>query len=1096
MMYGAGVRLLLQHRTHYSYPEPAAFGPHVIRLRPASHTKATIETYSLRVGVGKYEPDLRWIQDPYGNHLARVTFRAGIRVTEFDVSVELAVDIKPVNPFDFFIDDAAKHAPFAYTSDVRPELAPFLAAGESHGPHLKAFLADLPTTGETVPLVVELNRRVAERTKYVIRNEPGIWTPEETLVNGRGSCRDSARLLVAVLRSRGLAARFVSGYLVQLTDEGMIPDQPRGIGHDVVDLHAWAEVFLPGGGWIGLDSTSGLLCGEGHIPLASSAEPAGAAPVEGTSSVVASELSFDMKVVRLGHEPRPTAPYEESVWQGILDAGRVADARLEVLGVRLTSGGEPTFNSREHANLPEWNEAALGKTKWEQGWRFALELRRALSPDAVVLERMGKHYPGESLPRWNLELIGKLDGTPAWSLDVRAPCGGKAPTADDARRLTEAIARCLSVGPFAPAFEDPWRFLQDEAALPVDVDPLKADLKDGEERVRLARVLGNDLGATVGFVLPLLREDGGWKSETWQFRRGHLFLIPGDSPIGLRLPLKSLPPTHTMTPPPEETIGAPDPRRKAEFKAKAARAAAPPVLRRTSIHTALCVEARDGALRVFVPPLDSVQDFFLLVQTIDAAARAAGTNVYLEGYAPPSGGAFRLCVSPDPGVLEVNLPPCTTSADHAALIQTVYDAALRSGLQSEKYQLDGRLAGSGGGHHLTLGGTRPLESPLVLHPDLVASWITFTQHHPSLSFLFTGLFVGPTSQAPRVDEARHESIYELEIALAHAFSADKADPWLTDSLFRHLLTDLSGNTHRAELCIDKLFDPATSHGRQGIIELRAFEMPPHPRMAVAQVVLVRAIAAALAAERYQRPLVYWGRQLHDRFLLPHWLWRDFEDVLAHLAKHGIKLDPAAYRPFVELRFPVAGTLRAGDVTVEVRNAIEPWNVLGEEVTGTGTSRYVDASMERIEVRATGLVAERHAILVNGHVLPMRQIGADSAVAGVRFRAWAPPHSLHPHISIHHPIRLDVLDTWGRRSLGGASYHVWHPEGRGYSAPPLTSFEAAARRAQRFTIDGPLPAPVMPPALSVDPDAPYSIDLRRFPLDHPPPPDTEPDATKP
>jgi uncharacterized protein (DUF2126 family) len=453
----------------------------------------------------------------------------------------------------------------------------------------------------------------------------------------------------------------------------------------------------------------------------------------------------------------------------------------------------------------------------------------------------------------------------------------------------------------------------------------------------------------------------------------------------------------------------------------------------------------------------------------------------------------RLSLTPDPGVLEVNLPPCDGTREHAELLAQVFDAALRAGLTAEKYLLDGRMAGSGGGHHLTLGGRTPPESPFVQRPDLLASLVTFAQHHPSLSFLFTGLFVGPTSQAPRVDEARHDALYELEIALARAFERREREPaWLGDALFRHLLADVTGNTHRAEISIDKLYDPRTPHGRQGLVELRAFEMPPHPRMASAQMALVRAIVAAFASEPYSGPLVRWGTELHDRFLLPTWLWRDLEEVLALLAARGVPLPAAAFRAFLDLRCPRVGSMQASDVRVELRNAIEPWNVLPEEATPTGTSRYVDSSVERIEVRVEGLVEGRHQILVNGLTLPLRQTGTrGEAVGGVRFRAWAPPHSLHPHIGIHHPVRIDVLDTWGRRSLGACAYHVWHPEGRGYDTAPLTRFEASARQAQRFTLEGPLPYPVTPLPASAHPETPYTLDLRRFPGDRPPPaPDAE------
>jgi uncharacterized protein (DUF2126 family) len=1110
------LRLLVQHHSSYRYPSPAALGPHTVRLRPAQHAKARIEAYGLTIEQPSH---VRWQQDPSGNHVARVTFADGVRIERFDVRVELAVDIRPVNPFDFFVDDRAEHFPFTYPPETRRDLEPFLDRTDpsyATGPRFEAFLAELPREGRTVPLVVAFNEAVNRRVRYVIREESGIWTPEETLAEGRGSCRDSAVLLVAALRARGLAARFVSGYLVQLTDEGMIPDAPRGVGRDVVDLHAWAEVYLPGGGWVGLDATSGLLTGEGHIPLACTAHPPYAAPVDGTSDVPAEAVTFSMTVGRLGHEPRPTTPYEEPVWEALLAAGDHADARLTEMGIRLTMGGEPTFCARDGAHLPEWLTDALGKDKWARGLTLATELRSRLVPGGALLHRAGKHYPGESLPRWALDVCGRADGTPVWS-DVTADVGTAGISLGDVRRVAEALAARLGLSAFLlEAYEDPWRHLQEEANLPVGVDPLQADLDDPEERRRLVRVLSRGLGREVGFVLPIARagdpRDGtalppprgpaDWASERWSFRRGHLFLIPGDSPIGLRLPLKSLRAGVPLevdeeAPPVRDPRRVPPKKEEDEKKQRAVKAVAPAVARPPDpIRTALSIEARDGTLFVFIPPLASAEDFFSLVGTIDAVRRELGLDVLLEGYPPPSSPILRrLSVTPDPGVLEVNIPPTESTRAYVSLLESVFDAALRSGLHAEKYQVDGRMAGSGGGNHLTLGGPTALGSPFLKRPDLLASLITFVQHHPSLSYMFTGLFVGPTSQAPRLDEARDGVLYEAEIALRRAFqgtpSGTTPDPWLADMLFRHLLVDVTGNTHRAEICIDKLYAPDAPSSRQGLVEMRAFEMPPHVRMASAQMILLRTLLAAFAQEPYERPLARYGQTLHDRFLLPHWMWKDFEDVLAFLASRGLPLPADGYRPFVELRCPLVGNLVTEGVRIELRNAIEPWHVLGEELTATGTSRYVDSSMERIEVLATGIVPDRHLVLVNGQALPLVSTGtAGEYVGGVRFRAWAPPHSMHAHLGIHHPLRLDVLDTWGQRSLGACGYHVWHPEGRAFDAPPLTRFEAAARRAQRFTVEPALAWPVAPLPSRAHPEAPYTLDLRLYPGDHPMP---EPDS---
>ena len=904
------------------------------------------------------------------------------------------------------------------------------------------------------------------------------------------------------------------------------------------------------------------------MPLAATASPAHAAPLDGTSDTPATRIEFSTSITRLGHEPRPTAPYTDEVWTALLAASDRADAALTEAGLELTAGGEPTFTSREQPTAPEWNGAALGPSKWAQGRRLAARLLEALARGGATQVRMGKHYPGESLPRWAIDVISRRDGEPVWPI---RPLPASADVAV-ARQLADAIALGLGVGgaTVQAAFEDPWRLLQDEARLPVGIDPRTAGLDAPHTRRRLARTLDRGADVPVGWVLPLAATDGGgWRTEPGTFRREHLFLVPGDSPIGLRLPLESLgkggpPPTPPEAPEPEV-----DPRRlgeeddgehgdgehgdgeEAETARRAARsdpdpdvrAAArrrdalralrhdasdrararlatrdPDVLAPTSppppkppepVRTALTVEPRAGELWVFLPPLARFADWLALVAAIDRARDELGVDCQLEGYPPPSDPLLqRFAVTPDPGVLEVNVTPTASGRAHAALLQVVFDAALRAGLTAEKYLLDGRPAGSGGGHHITVGGPTPLSSPFLRRPALLASLVNFVQHHPAMSYLFAGLFVGPTSQAPRVDEARVDTLGELELALARAHAAHAADdapadrpapaadaepgpdavrgtpPWLCDALFRHLLTDLTGSTHRTELSIDKLWDPQTPHGRQGLVELRAFEMPPHPRLAAAQVILVRALCAAFARKPYRAPLVRWGRALHDRFLLPTFLTRDLLDILAYLDDAGLGLPAAAYLPFVDLRCPRVGTLTAGDAQLEVYNALEPWNVLGEELTAGGTTRFVDSSLERLELRGTGLTAGRHVVTVNGAAIPMRpghQAGV--TVAGVRFRAWCPPHSLQPHLGVHHPLRIELVDGWAGRSLAAGTYHVWHPEGRAFASPPLTRFEASARRAQRFTEDGGTPAPIAIRHVPPDPDLAVTVDLRRVDLDH-------------
>ena len=1074
------MRIRVKHETTYQYAEPVTLGPHTIRLRPAAHARATVLSYNLDVSP---EAKISWQLDPWANRIARVTFAPGCETHSLELGVDAVFDIRPVNPFDFFVDERCKQMPFAYPDGLASELELFLEPPKPT-PRLAEFLEKVPRKGNTVDTLVELNGLVARTVKYTIRMEPGLQTSEETLERGSGSCRDSAVLLVDVMRSRGIAARFVSGYLVQLTDEGNIPDAARGVSFDVADLHAWAEAYLPGAGWIGFDGTSGLLCGEGHIPLASTVDPAMAAPVTGTSSGPSSDFSAKLEVERLGHEPSPRKPYEEATWEAITRAGDAVDEALTEAGVKLTSGGEPTWTSRLHPDEPEWHTEALGESKRKQGGRMARFLADKLGSGTLLLERMGKHYPGESLPRWAMHLIWRPDGVAIWRdakrLGSLADEGDA--TAEQARQLAEQIAGLLGVeDALIAGYEDPWHFVQEELNLPVDVDPLEAKLDASEGRRQLARALDRGLGNPVGHALPLGHDGAKWVTARWKFRREHMFLLPGDSPMGLRLPLGRLEGKPRAQVPQDPTaLRQPIAFAPGSSQAPADPGVQPQAVTKEVTHTALCVEERDGKLYVFLPPLEETESFLSLVAAIEDAAARLDVRVSLEGYPPPSDPRLQHClVTPDPGVIEVNLPVCHSTRDYTRYLELMNAAALEAGLTTEKFQLDGREVGPGGGNHVTLGGPSALESPWLTRPALLGGMLRYLHNHPALSFLFSGIFVGPTSQAPRVDEARHDALSELELALSQLpDDGDMPPPWKVDRLLRNLLTDVSGNTHRTEVCIDKLYDPMTPAGRQGLVELRAFEMPPHHHMATVQTLLVRAVVARLAREPYTADLVRWGTQLHDRFMLPHYLWADLMDIGADLERIGLPFDATWFRPFLEHRCPVAGRLELSDITVEVRNALEPWPALGEQSAGGGVARYVDASLERLQVRVTGAVPERHQITVNDIRLPMRATDTvDEQVAGVRFRAWQPPYCLQPEIGLHHPLRFDVVDTWGKRSLGACTYHVWHPEGQGYDQPPLTLYEAMARRAQRFTVDGHAPFPTKVTHADPHPEHPVTFDMR-------------------
>jgi uncharacterized protein (DUF2126 family)/transglutaminase-like putative cysteine protease len=1053
------IKIAISHKTHYQFDRAISLSPHVIRLRPAPHSRTPIESYSLNITPKDHF--INWQQDPFGNYLARVVFPE--KTKELAIDVELIADMITINPFDFFVEAYADKYPFDYKKTLKKELSPYLELTHE-GKKFEAFMQDIDRSPTAIiDFLVALNQKVNTYLNYTVRMEPGVQTCEVTLGNKLGSCRDFAWLLVQVLRHLGLAARFVSGYLVQLSSDIESLDGPSGPEKDFTDLHAWAEVYIPGAGWVGLDATSGLFAGEGHIPLACTPTPESAAAVEGFSDTCEIAFEYSNTVTRIFESPRVSKPYTQEQWDAIYQLGFDVDKELESNDVRLTMGGEPTFVSIDDMESPQWNSDADGAHKRERATVLSRRLLEHFGKGGILHHSQGKWYPGEPLPRWMQTIFWRKDAKPIWKnpallagMDQEFDY-----TLEEAKAFLSRLSLNLGISDrnIIEAYEDPLAALLQESLLPDDIDLFETDLDAPLERRALAESLSRGLKTARGFVLPLGWGRTKWVTSAWKFRRKHLFLIPGNSPLGLRLPLDSLmhAPHVELEKSFEPDLFASYPElgeyhHAVEARAKNVSAATTPLnTYDVFVRTALCVEIRENKLFIFLPPLQDAEVFMDLMASIEATAAALKMSVMLEGYEPPQDLRIeKIRVTPDPGVIEVNIHPASSWKELSDTILDLYEEARVSRLGSEKFMVDGRHTGTGGGNHVTVGGLIPQDSPLLRNPTLLRSLLSFWQHHPGLSYLFSGAFIGPTSQAPRVDEGRLENLYELEIAFDQIPQNQPVPFWLTDRLFRHMLTDITGNTHRSEFCIDKLYSPDSASGRLGLLELRAFDMPPHAQMSLMQMLLVRTLISLFWRKPYEHQLVRWGTQLHDKFLLEHYVKNDISDIVAFLNAQGYPFKVDWFDPFFEFRFPLYGMTRIAQMDFELRGAIEPWHVLGEESSSQGTARYVDSSLERVQVKVRDFVSERYVLTCNGVKVPLVSTGVEGEyVSGVRYKAWQPHSALHPTIGVDTPLVFDVVDQWNRRSIGGFTYFVSHPGGRSYDTFPINGYEAQSRRINRF-----------------------------------------------
>ena len=1137
------IKVAISHKTKYKFDRSVALSPHIFRLRPAPHSRTAIEGYSFKITPENHF--INWQQDPFGNYQARVVFPE--KTTELSVEVEVIAKMQVINPFDFFVEDYADMFPFQYDASLKKELGPYLEPREA-GPLLLEWIEQNKVNYDikTVDFLVHLNQRLFSSINYNIRMEAGVQLCEDTLTIKSGSCRDSAWLLVQVLRHLGIAARFVSGYLVQLTSDIKSLDGPSGPEADFTDLHAWTEAYIPGAGWIGLDPTSGLFASEGHIPLCCTPDYASAAPVSGATDVCEVTFEFDNSVFRIHEDPRVTKPYTEEQWGRIMQVGHDVEKDLQEGDVRMTMGGEPTFISIDDFEGAEWNTAADGPLKRQLAYDLSLRLKNRFAHGGLLHFGQGKWYPGELFPRWQYALYWRNDGLPMWKNDALVAKEGQTKyTFHEAELFTKELTKYLGIDTnnITPAYEDPVYWAMEEGKLPVNIDPLQVNLKDSIERRTLAQLLQKGLNNPTGYVLPLKYNVQGenWVSCAWEFRRKNCFLIPGNSAIGFRLPLDSLPeiakdkreqpiersPFEDLPPlgdyksvvearygtiapeyvPPvnkviEDEDEEKDKKIKKEKEAEQALLFEVPIIK-----TALCVEERDGIIYVYLPPTDYLEHYLDLMASIEATAEKLQMPVRIEGYpSPPDYRVQKLIVTPDPGVIEVNIHPAKNWTELVDNISALYEEAFFSRLGTDKFMVDGRHTGTGGGNHVTIGGAKPADSPILRRPDLLRSLITYWQHHPALSYLFAGPFIGPTSQAPRIDEGRDEKLYEVEIAFDQIPDGEEIPFWMVDRIFRNLLVDITGNTHRSEFCMDKLYSPDSSTGRLGILEFRAFDMPPHKHMNLVQTLLIRALIAKFWKEPYKHKLIRWGTELHDRFLLPHFAYMDMVDVVNDLKDSGYHFDISWFDPFFEFRFPYYGGITVDNIQLEIRLGIEPWHVLGEELTNSGTSRFVDSSLERIQVKVSGFVEGRHILVCNSCRVPLRSSGVKGEfVAGVRYKAWNPPSALHPTIGADAPLVFDIVDTWNNRILGGCTYFVSHPGGRSFDTHPVNSFEAESRKISLFWGFGHTPSanqevPILDrstPAVSrfvaetkkelksdtpielIDPEYPNTLDLRKY-----------------
>ena len=1096
-------RIAINHKIDQRFDKKVGLSTHWLRLRPAPHTQSLIEAYSLKIHT---EPHfLNWLRDPYENHLARLDLPEP--VADLRIEVEVLAELPPGNPFDFLVEPSAFSFPFDYPSQLTKELAPYLNVGRP-GPRLRAWFEAMEVEpGYIVERLGDINLKFYNLLPAFGPLQPGAVDTETVLARGGGSPWEIAWLATLTLRHLGLAARFTSGYHVALA--------PKEGGYDIARLHAWTEVYLPGAGWIGLDPAGGIFTAEGHIPLASAPEYLRTMPLTGYFEHCAASQDETTTVRRLIPAPE-VWPYSDCQWADIRALARKVDEDLQAQSIHLNLGQSLSFVSAYNPTAPEWTTAAMGPDKTRTAEDLLYRLKNRLAPGGILHLGQGEWMGGESLPRWRLSAFFRSDDFPIWQDPALIGWrqSGFSLTTEDARRFAEVLGENLGLAKsfVIPAQEDGlhqfWLHRTDLTSAP---DP--ADLRDPERRRALAVRLTGHQNEPAGFVLPLRWDPvaDAWSSGNWSFRRGRLVLIPGDSAMGYRLPLDSLPvgDAAAAEPEPERCQFDERPLLPREFGELNARfvtvspatehfeTADPIYTEARPPRTAVSIQVRQGQLYVFLPPLTHLEHYLVLVSAIESTAKRIGVPVMLEGYEPPEDHRLlRLTLEPDAGCLKVCLPEVSSSASQIELVEVAFAEAANAGLRGERIMADGKSLPPGGRADIRLGGTVPANSPFFRRPELLRSLIACWQRHPSLSYLFAGRSIGPGGSAPRPDEGRDDALYELLIALERIPAGECAVPWMPDRLLRHLLADPAGDMRRAEIRIDQLYPPDRSSLRLGRTILRSFETPPHPKMAALQALLVKALLARFGRKPIQSELIEWRSALHDRFMLPHVLWEDFLSVLDDLTTAGFPFQPEWFRPLLDLRFPLLGHVQIGDMELELRSAHEPWPVLAEETTSMGTARFVDSANEKVQVRCSGLSPGRHVLTCNGYRVPLKATATHGEmVAGVRYKASNPPSTLHPTKYAVDALVFDLLDSWTGRVIGGCTYFPPRPELYGAIGVAPNLAESGEELAPHLLHAPPVRVPpwssggvflargsgqtaITPPPAVTDERYPYLLDLAR------------------